>query len=138
MLRELAGVRQDEPGLSRHWFQDDYFDLFLWLTPAGRVSAFQLGYDRTRRERVLSWSSVRGFSHARVDSGERCPMNNMTPLLLPGGLCPVRVLLREFDRRSVRLDRAVRAFLHGKLRHGRRLRRLRGSRQPSKGPRHAH
>ncbi len=45
----------------------------------------------------------------------------MTPLLLPGGYCPVRVLLREFDRRSLTLDRAIRVFLLGKLRHGRRL-----------------
>jgi hypothetical protein len=50
MLREITGVRQDDPGSSRHWFQDDYFDLFLWLTPAGRVSAFQLAYDRARQE----------------------------------------------------------------------------------------
>lgn len=121
MLREITGVRQDDPGLLRRWFQDDYFDLFLWVTPAGSVSAFQLAYERTRHERVLSWSSARGFSHTHVDSGERYPASNMTPLLLPGGFCPVRVLLREFDRRSVKLDRAVRVFLLGKLRHGRRL-----------------
>jgi hypothetical protein len=60
MLREITGVRQDDPGLSRRWFQDDYFDLFLWVTPAGRVSAFQLAYRRAGQERVLSWSGARG------------------------------------------------------------------------------
>jgi hypothetical protein len=130
MLREITGVRQDDPGSSRHWFQDDYFDLFLWLTPAGRVSAFQLAYDRARQERVLSWSSARGFTHTRVDGGEASAFQNMTPLLVPGGSCPIRTVLREFDRRSASMEDAVRAFLLGKLQYGRRLRRLRGAKEP--------
>ena len=125
MLREITSVRQDEPNFARRWFQDDYFDLFLWLALDGRVSAFQLGYDRARQERVLSWSSARGFSHNRVDAGETWPMQSMTPLLVPGGSCPIRAVFREFDRRSEALEGSVRSFLLRKLRHGRRLRRLR-------------
>ena len=131
MLREIAAVRQDEPGSIRRWFQDDYFDLFLWLTPQGTVSAFQLAYERTRQERVLSWSHVRGFNHSRVDSGECMPMNSMTPLLIADDLCPIRVVCREFERRSATLDRALRTFLVDKLRHGRRMPRFRRT------PRHA-
>ena len=125
MLREISSVRQDEPNFARRWFQDDYFDLFLWVAPNGRVSAFQLGYDRARHERVLSWSSARGFSHNRVDTGETWPMQNMTPLLVPGGSCPIRTVFREFHRRSERLEGSVRNFLLRKLRHGRGPRRLR-------------
>lgn len=120
MLREIKAVRQDDPSLVRRWFQDDYFDLFVWLTAAGKVDAFQLGYDRSRDERVLSWSTARGFSHARVDAGEQTPFHSMTPLLVPGASCPIRTLLRELERRGSALEDSVRDFLLSKLRLVRR------------------
>jgi hypothetical protein len=126
MLSEIAAVRQAEPGLLRRWFQDDYFDLFVWLTPQGALRTFQLAYDRTRRERVLAWSSERRFGHNRVDSGERLPRANMTPLLVRGGACPVRLVAREFDRRSAQLEPHLRDLILLKLRYARRLRRLYG------------
>jgi len=125
MLREIAAMRQDDPGAIRRWFQDDYFDLFLWVTPQGKVAAFQLAYERTREERVLSWSQIRGFNHSRVDSGENTPKTNRTPLLIADDFCPIRVVCREFERRSATLDRTLRSFLLGKLRHGRRMPRFR-------------
>jgi len=138
MLREITAVRQDEPSLVRRWFQDEYFDLFVWLTQEGKVSAFQLGYDRARQERVLSWSEARGFSHTRVDAGEDTPFQSMTPLLVPGGSCPIRTLLRELERRSASLEAFVRTFLLAKLRHGRRLPRLRRSAKSTRDNRRAH
>ena len=130
MLSEISAVRQDQPGLIRRWFQDDYFDLFVWLTPHGALRAFQLAYERTRRERVLEWSSERGFDHNRVDSGEQQPFTNRTPLLIRGGPCPVRLVAREFDRRSVELEPRLRDVILLKLRHARRLRRVYGKPGP--------
>ena len=129
MLREIRGVRQDDPSAIRRWFQDDYFDLFLWVTPQGKVSAFQLAYARTREERVLSWSRTRGFSHSRVDSGESGPFDTRTPLLMADDFCPIRVVYREFERRSTAVDGRLRTFLMDKLRHGRRMPRFRRIRQ---------
>jgi hypothetical protein len=137
MLSEIAAVRQDQPGLLRRWFQDDYFDLFVWLTPQGTLRAFQLAYERTRRERVLEWSSERGFGHNRVDSGERFPRSSMTPLLVRGGACPVRFVAREFYRRSAQLESHLRDSILVKLRYARRLRRLYGK-PASPASRHAH
>ena len=34
MLREIRACVRISPGSLRRWFQDDYFDLFVWLTPA--------------------------------------------------------------------------------------------------------
>src|ERR1044071_8505459 len=124
MLSEISAVRQDQPGLVRRWFQDEYFDLFVWLTPQGTVRAFQLAYERARRERVLEWSSEHGFGHNRVESGEEQPHINRTPLLIRGGLCPVRLVAREFARRSIELDAGVRDPILLKLRHATRLRRV--------------
>ncbi len=128
MLCEIANVLQDQPGLRRRWFQDDFFDLFVWLTPHDVISAFQLAYERTRHERVLEWSNDRGFSHSRVDSGEALPNLNRTPLLLRGGGCPVRFIAREFERRSALLESGLREAIAVKLRYARRLRRLYGTR----------
>jgi hypothetical protein len=55
MLREISAVRQDQADLRRRWFQDDYFDLFVWVAPEGGIVAFQLAYDRGGDERVLGW-----------------------------------------------------------------------------------
>src|SRR5689334_10266301 len=124
MLREISGVLQDQPGLTRRWFQDDYFDLFVWLTPLGDLRAFQLAYERSRGERVLEWSTEHGFDHSFVDSGEEQPIANMTPLMVRGGTCPVRQVTREFEQRSGQLEAQLCQTILTKLRHARRLRRL--------------
>ena len=61
MLQKIRGVRQDDASRERHWFQDDYFDLFVWTDAAGKVLAFQLCYDRLRNERVLAWNAEHGW-----------------------------------------------------------------------------
>jgi len=137
MLREISSVLQDQPGLLRRWFQDDYFDLFVWLTPDHVLSAFQLAYQRTLDERVLEWSSENGFLHSRVDSGEQLPHTNRTPLLVDGGPCPVRTIAREFDSRSKDLEPRVRDAILAKLRYARRLRHLNGK-PPTAGRGRAH
>ena len=45
VLREIQGVRQDNPGLRRRWYQDEFFDLYTWHAPDGRLAGFQLCYD---------------------------------------------------------------------------------------------
>ena len=124
MLHEITAVHQDQPGLRRRWFQDDYFDLFVWLSPQRELRAFQMAYSRLRRERVLEWSSERGFTHSAVDEGDTLPSFNRTPLLLHGGFCPTRQVARAFERRSVDLEAPLRDAILAKLRHAVRLRRF--------------
>jgi len=67
MLREIRGIEQRNPQRIRRWFQDAYFDLYLWQDRAGEVQRFQLCYARdTRRERALEWQRGRGFQHLAV------------------------------------------------------------------------
>lgn len=67
MLREIRGVDQRDPQRVKRWFQDDYFDLFVWLNRAGEIMRFQLCYERdSRRERALEWQRGRGFQHLSV------------------------------------------------------------------------
>jgi hypothetical protein len=69
-LREISGVRQDEPQTQRRWFHSDYFDLFVWQTADGEVMSFQLCYGIDTSERALVWRRELGFFHDGVDYGE--------------------------------------------------------------------
>jgi hypothetical protein len=136
MLQEIPAVRQDALPLRRHWFQDDYFDVFLWVAEDQALRTFQLAYRRGGDEGVLEWSCERGFEHSLVDEGEADPRTNVTPLLVAGGSCPVREVAREFSARSEPMRLAWREFILRKLRHARRLRRAYGARR-ARAP-HAH
>lgn len=63
MLREIEGLRQDEPALRRRWFHDDDFDLFVWQHEDGRVTAFELCYGASGSECALVWRQGEGFYH---------------------------------------------------------------------------
>jgi len=104
MLRKIRGVRQDDADRERHWFQDDFFDLFAWTDAAGEVVAFQLCYDRLNRERVLSWSESAGFIHRRIDDGEELPVQKMAPIMVADGRFAAESIAAEFDSRSGSID----------------------------------
>jgi hypothetical protein len=61
VLREIVSVRQDSDRGLRRWFQDEYFDLFVWLDAAGAPLAFQLCYNRNHGEAAITWNSSAGF-----------------------------------------------------------------------------
>jgi hypothetical protein len=115
MLQKIQGVRQDEPDRERHWFQDDYFDLFAWTDAAGEVVAFQLCYDRLKRERVLAWSEPTGFIHRRIDDGEELPVQKMAPIMVADGQFAADSIAAEFDSRSAAIDTRWRQFIRTKI-----------------------
>ncbi|MGH8676771.1 MAG: hypothetical protein ACREUQ_00265 [Burkholderiales bacterium] len=116
VLREIPGVRQDQAAVTRRWFQDDYFDLFVWIGSADEPVSFQLCYNRLKTERVLGWSRESGYMHCGVDDGESLPIKNMTPIYVADGLLPVTRLESEFEQLSARVDARVRRFVLEKIR----------------------
>lgn len=121
MLREISAVRQDRADLRRRWFQDDYFDLFVWVARDGDIAAFQLAYDRGGKERVLSWDRDTGYLHRHVDNGERSPFQKMTPLLRGAARFPRLAVMAQFDARSNGLEDGIRRFVRDKATRYRRL-----------------
>jgi hypothetical protein len=115
MLQKIRGVRQEDESKERNWFQDDFFDLFIWTDRAGEVMAFQLCYDRLNYERVLAWSEAGGFLHRRVDDGEHTPVKNMTPILVTDGRFAADGIAAEFDVRGAGLDARIREFIRRKI-----------------------
>jgi hypothetical protein len=116
MLGRIQGVRQDDANRRRHWFQDDFFDLFVWTGGAGEVLAFQLCYDRLREERVLAWSEERGFLHRRIDDGEDTPQKNRAPIMVADGDFAAADVAAQFEARGAGVDAALREFVLRKIR----------------------
>jgi hypothetical protein len=129
MLQKIRGVRQDDARRERHWFHDEFFDLFVWTGPAGEVLAFQLCYDRLKYERVLAWSDAAGFIHRRIDDGEELPIQKMAPIMIADGQFAAAGIAAEFKRRSSGIDTRMRNFIHAKI--GEAGTRLSSPRSPS-------
>ena len=115
MLEAIRALRQDDPDRVRYWFQDEFFDFFVWTDTAGEVVSFQLCYDRLQRERVLAWNATAGFSHKRVDDGESLPGHKMAPLMMADGEFAIHPVFAEFDRRSTGIESRWRDFMLAKL-----------------------
>ena len=116
MLREIKTVRQKDDEPPRRWFQDKDFDLIVWQHPGQDPEAFQLCYDRSRNERVLSWSRTKGYSHDGVDSGEDDPMHNRAPILVADGHFAKVEIGADFAQQGQQIDAQIRNFVLHKIR----------------------
>ena len=115
MLQKIHGLRLDVADRERHWFQDEFFDLFAWTHAAGKLIAFQLCYDRLNRERVLVWSEAAGFVHRRIDDGEALPVQKMAPIMVADGHFEAHSIAAEFDHRTATSDPRWRRFIRNKI-----------------------
>lgn len=100
----------------RTWMSDDYLDLIVWYESSNAVHGFQLCYGKPEREQALTWLKDRGFTHARIDSGEEMPEANRTPILLPTDAFPAEQVEREFQQRSEQLPKSLRNFVLTRMR----------------------
>jgi len=114
MLHEKS-TKPTQSDFARRWLTDDYFDLIVWYEPDGGIHGFQLCYDKTGRERALTWTPSRGFAHNRVDSGETAPTANRTPQLVPDGAFQAAQVREQFLKRCSPLDEVIRNFVLGKI-----------------------
>ncbi|HEY4370904.1 MAG TPA: hypothetical protein VGN52_03120 [Burkholderiales bacterium] len=114
MLREIRNVKQNDPALTRRWFQSDYFDLFVWMAnegvEAGNMVMFQLCYDLRRNERAVSWRKGIGFYHDGVDDGERggATAMNATAVLVADGPYDAEKVNARFLRESAEIPAELR------------------------------
>ncbi len=117
MLKEIEHVEQNDPGLIRRWFVDDYFELILWADADGTSVEMQLCYDRKRFERVMIWRQGSGFKHQQVDDGEDRPGKaKATPIFIPDGEFDWQSLAERFQAASTEIDQAVAQFVGERIR----------------------
>jgi hypothetical protein len=120
VLVEQKNVRQIRGEGYRRWFSDDYFDLILWCDPPCREPAdiigFQLCYDRGGRERALTWTRARGYSHEQVDTGESQPGGmKASPILVADGLFDSAGVGGRFREAARNLEPSLTEFVLEKL-----------------------
>jgi hypothetical protein len=117
MLREIRGVEQRNPQLTRRWFQDEYFDLYVWLDTSGEVLRFQLCYERdTRRERALEWQRGRGFQHLAVRQRYgKSPGRDQSGDMALDGVLPYVALKDRFAAAARSLPPEMQRFIEEKL-----------------------
>jgi hypothetical protein len=101
--------------LDRRWFSDEYFDLIVWFESEDHVHGFQLCYDKTGRERALTWTRGRGFLHTAVDTGESTPTENRAPTLIADGAFPASQVRHEFNFRSTALPTEIRELVTARI-----------------------
>jgi hypothetical protein len=80
-LREILMTKQTPGEPCLRWWQNDYFDLFVWFEPE-EIRGFQLCYDRGHDEHALTWRREFGtVSHHSVDDGQRGTSHARSPIL---------------------------------------------------------
>ena len=108
------GIR--EGALTKRWFTDSFFDLFVWSDDSGAIVSFQLCYEKPRDEHALTWKQPSSYHHQRVDDGECKPgKSKSTPVLIPDGAVNADALADRFNYASQRMDPAVARFVHQKI-----------------------
>jgi hypothetical protein len=118
MLSELLNVRQFKNEGHRRWFSDNYFDLIVWYDDAkAAIAGFQLCYDRTGRERAVTWRKERGFSHNCIDEGEgiSVQLSKMSPILASDGEFSKEAVGEKFKAASSRIDAEIADFVYAKI-----------------------
>lgn len=116
MLREYPNVRQVAGKPPRRWFGEAYFDLIVWLDDRGDPLGFQLCYDKGERERALTWTRDKGYSHRRVDDGESfTSKRKQNPVLVADGLFDPQAVAERFRRASADLEPALAELVCRKL-----------------------
>jgi hypothetical protein len=115
MLKEYpANQHKGEP--RRRWFTNNYFDLIVWQDNISEIIKFQLCYDKSGKERALTWTQGRGFDHNLIDDGESSPLKNLSPILLADGLFQASEVLKRFVADSEVIEQQIRAFIIDTLR----------------------
>ncbi len=116
MLKEYQQVRQIAGEAKRRWFNDEYFDLIIWLSADDEIVGFQLCYDIARRHRALTWRAESGFTHHRIDDGENRPGKvKASPILVSNGLFDAAQIAARFQQASTQIEHQIRDFIHQKL-----------------------
>ena len=116
MLAEFVDGERKDGELTRKWFGDSYFDLYVWLDENATVQKFQLCYDKAHNEHALTWTSPSTYYHQAVDDGENRPgKNKSSPILVPDGMFAVNSIAERFAKESKEINPKIAQFVHQRI-----------------------
>jgi len=111
MLVEIPNVKQYEPNLHRRWFQNAFFDLYVWSNDVDELFGFQLCYEKGGDQRALRYSHGLGFQHEGVDQPEDKPGRSMSAIFVANGALDADALCARFALDAIEIPASVRAFV---------------------------
>ena len=129
-LREIKVSRQDDAGIEKRWFENEFFDLFLWLR-GEQCFHLQLCYGKPRHERAVSWREGHGYFHDGVLSNPAGDVVAKSSILEAGGDFDFTRVNGRFLQESQALATPLRKFVLEKL----HLFALNGPTHPDRPPR---
>jgi hypothetical protein len=115
-LREIRMSRQDDAGVVKRWFENEFFDLFLW-SRGGSPFHMQLCYGKPRHERAVSWREGHGYFHDGVLSNPAGDVVAKSSILEAGGSFDFTGVNGRFLQESLALETGLRKFVLEKLHH---------------------
>lgn len=115
MLREIRNVEQMAGEPPRRWFFSHEQDLLMWFGDDGAPVAFQLSYGKYRDEHAIRWKAGLGFTHYRVDDGEKGALTSDAPLLIADGVFDARRVGARFRELSAEMPRKLADFVAARL-----------------------
>ena len=65
-MKEIKHVKQNIHNLKRRWFEDEYFDLFIWEDCTKEITIFQLSYNKQENQHAVTWEKKQGFIHNKL------------------------------------------------------------------------
>lgn len=109
-------MKQTDDSSNKRWFSDQYFDLIVWPDGDGSISRFELCYGKGVNEHAMVWDRQSGFSHVRVDDGERVlGRHKMTPIFVADGRFGGDSIAARFFAAGKDIDRKIVNFVYAKL-----------------------
>ena len=115
-LREIKLSRQDDAGVVKRWFENEFFDLFLWSRD-DQLFHMQLCYGKPMHEHAVSWREGHGYFHDGVLSNPAGDVVAKSSILEAGGSFDFTRVNGRFLQESSALETGLRKFVLEKLHH---------------------
>ena len=117
MLYEIKEVKSYKNEFKRRWFFDHNMDLTIWLDENGKITGFQLCYDKPKNSHAFSWWEKTGYYHHRIDDGERLGTlaRKGIPILMLDGFFDKVKIVKLFQEKSKEIDPEISTFVYRKI-----------------------
>jgi hypothetical protein len=105
-MQEFRKIRQDRSGFKRY-FYDDTLDLYVWYDcQGGKITGFQLVYDKKTVPRALTWIKDKGFRHNKIE-GDDSSYFIQTPILVADGIFNTKKVAELFLEHGKGIDEDI-------------------------------
>jgi|GEM_PF-296920 len=111
MLVEIPNVKQYEPNRHRRWFQNAFFDLYVWSNDSDELLGFQLCYEKGGDQRALRFSRELGCQHEGVDQPEDKPGRSMSAIFVANGVLDADALCARFTQDAIEIPAPIREYV---------------------------